>query len=113
MQFHFTAVRAFKNRGDVAFKRHAAAFAERRSDEADLGPAFRADKTALGRGAFRFANPADFRIKKSEAGVEPASDWRGNRTHGGIVKRCGVECKLILPAKINREQFLFAPDAIA
>ena len=50
-----------------------------------MSPAFAADKTALGRGPFRFADPADFRIKKPEAGVEPALDWRGRRTHAGIV----------------------------
>jgi hypothetical protein len=74
MQFHFAAIRAFKSGRDVAFKRQTAAFAKRRADEAHLRPAFRADETALGRGAFGFANPADFGIKKSKAGIDRVLD---------------------------------------
>src|SRR5580704_13947988 len=84
MQFHFAAVCAFESRRKVAFERQAAAFAKRRSDEADLLPAFRANETAFGYGAFGFAKPADLGIEKSEAGVEPVLDWRGKSIHHAI-----------------------------
>jgi|SRR5665213_1791811 len=98
MQFYFTAVRTFKSRRDVALERQAAAPAKRRTDEADLQPAFGADKAAFGRGTLGFAYPADFRVKKSEAGVEPVLDWRDGRGHGEIVDSAlaNANCKMTL-----------------
>lgn len=111
MQFHFTAVRAFKSRREFAFEWQAAAFAKRRSDETNLRPAFGADETAFGRGPFRFAYPADFRIKKSEAGVEPALDWSDGCGHAGIVNRAPPKANCKLPRYCKNPPKQFPPPA--
>src|SRR5258706_3280070 len=98
VQFHLTAVRALKRRGQIAGVGQAAAFAERRTDEAHLRPATRANEAILLRRPFRLAKLADFGIEKAEAGVEPAFDRCGERgqkaqvrfiftRYGGVVFR--------------------------
>ncbi len=70
MQFHFTAIRAFKRRGEVAGIGQTAAFAKRRFNETNLRAATRTDKAVLGRGVFRATKLAGFGIEKCEADIE-------------------------------------------
>ena len=70
MQFHFTAVCAFKQGCKIAGVGKTAAFAERRFDETNLGPAVRADEAVFGCRAFRFTKLADFGIDKGKGGAE-------------------------------------------
>ena len=85
MQLHLAAVRAFKWRGQIAGVGQAAAFAKRRADEAHLRPAMPADKAIARRRGLFAAKLAGFGIKKSEADIEPVLNWRGERSHLGIV----------------------------
>jgi hypothetical protein len=90
IQFHFAAVRAFKGRRQIAFKRQTATLAKRRTDEADLRPAMAADKSFVNRRAFLPAKLADFRIKKTEADIQPVLNGRGEHGHFGIVNGEGL-----------------------
>ena len=71
MQFHFAAVCAFKQGRKIAGVGETAAFAERRFDETNLGPAVWADEAVFGCRAFCFTKLADFGVDKGEGGVEP------------------------------------------
>jgi hypothetical protein len=84
MQLHLAAVGAFKRRSQVAGEGQAAAFAKRRADKARLRPALPANETFARRGVLFAAKLAGFRVKKSEANVEPDLNWRGERSHLGI-----------------------------
>jgi hypothetical protein len=74
MKSHFTAVRAFKRRGDGAGIGQATAFAERRLDEMHLETAARTDKAVPGGGVFRVAKLADLGIKKCQTDLEASLD---------------------------------------
>jgi hypothetical protein len=71
VQFHFTAICAFKQGCKIAGVGETAACAERRFDETNLGAAGRADEAVFGCRAFRFTKLADFGVDKGKGGVEP------------------------------------------
>ena len=86
VQFHFPAVGAFERRGEIAGIGQAAAFAKRRLDEPDLGPAGRTDKAVPGRRAISPAKLAGFGIKKGQADVEVLPEGFGQGSHKGMAK---------------------------
>ena len=107
MQIQLAAVGAFKSRGEIAWKRQAAAVAERRADEAHLPPAIRPDKAVPGRGALLLAKLADLGIEEAEAGVEPAFDGRGRRSHAATINFLSPNATRFRLSR-KGEEFLFA-----
>ena len=67
MQFEIVAIGADEDRGQVARERQTAAFAERRADEADVRPAFRAHVAVVRLRTVFAAKLADGRIQQVQA----------------------------------------------
>jgi hypothetical protein len=85
VQFHFTTIRAFEWRGDIAGTGQAATFAEGWLDEMHLGTAVRADEAIARRGMFGPAKLADFGIKECEPNIEASPHSFKQRRHREMV----------------------------